>query len=168
MAKAKADLIMIAKAGKAEDVKDVRGLNARIAVKPVKVLKGVAAGEEGEPARLFAFFRKPEKPKGRGGLTAHQMGGVGKPAPVEGETCLVFLNKRTKEGHYAIAVGMFGYLPLVLDAKSGMEGLKKRIDLYRGWCKRIPDEKLREAMDRYYQETLNFLGPEGREVGGIL
>jgi len=155
-AKAKADLIMIAKAGKAEDVKDVRGLNARVAVKPAKILKG-AAGEEGQPAKLFVLFAKPEQPKAPGGPVAVQMGGTGRPEPVEGETSLIFLKKHAKKGHCTVVCGKFGYIPLVPDAKTGMEGLKKRIDLYRGWCKRISDEKLREAMDRYYQETLEFL-----------
>ena len=151
-AKAKADLILIAKLAKVEPVSGIRGANHRIGFRAVETLKSTAAQEAGD-AKHYLLFHRREKPKG-GGLVAMSIGGTGHPEPGNGDLALVFLKKHETKDHFTIVVGSFGYLKLTAGTPGEKAALKKRIGQYREWGKRMADPKLREAMGRYYDKAL--------------
>lgn len=156
-AKAKADLVVLAKAAKIEPVKDIPGFNSRAAIEPIEVLKGELGSAKAQGGKVFVLFSKPDKPKEQAGIAAVEVGGVGQPELAEGETSLLFLKKHDREAHYTIVLGKFGHFRLDTATDKALAALRDKIGLHRGWCERISDEGIRKAMDGYYQKTLDFL-----------
>ena len=157
--KAKADLILLAKTTKIERVDNTKGVNRRIGIEPIQVLKGTIPKQEkkGDKAsRIYLLFRKPPEPEGKGMIRPHIVGGVGNPRPAEAETALIFLRKHRKENHFTAAAGSFGYISLITGPEKDLARLKKRIKNWRHWCTRIKHEELRKAMYAYYEEAVAF------------
>jgi hypothetical protein len=161
--KAKADLIVLAKAVKVELVKDSPGFNNRASIEPVEVFKGELASAKTEGVKLFVLFTKSEKAKEQAGIVVMEAGGVGQPELADGETSLLFLKKHAQEGHYTIILGKFGHFRLDTATEKELAALKDKIALHRGWCGRISDEALRKAMDGYYQKTLDFMARKTKQ-----
>jgi len=158
-AKGNADLVLIAKMAEVSPVEGIRGADHKVSLKPVQVLKGDLEVGEDTPD-LFLLFTKPQPRVGPGGIRAHAVGGTGHPAPVEGETALVFLRKAEPERHYRVVCGKFGYVSLGTSNPQQLAEVTKRLNLYRGWCERIEDADVRKAMTGYYDRVLSLLGKQ--------
>lgn len=160
--KAASDLILIGKTTKIEPVAQVAGVNSRVGLVPVKVLKGkMPAKGQGPDARspLPVLFSKLKPPKIAPGIRVHVQGGTGHPNIAEGETALVFLKADPKqEGSFRVAYGSFGYIGLDAKTEQDLAAVKERINRYRQWSRKIGDEATRLAMDSYYQTALALAG----------
>ena len=172
--KAKADLVCIARMGKVEPVRGVRGANARVAARPVRWLKGkpparpaakAQAKRPAKPARVFMLFSRPRPIRGPGGIERRIIGGTGHPRPVQGEAALVFLTRRAGKGLYRPTAGAFGYVRLTAKTPQELAKTQRRIEGYLAMLQRLKDANARVAMEGYYRKAIEFAKAEFKRRG---
>jgi hypothetical protein len=154
-AKAKADLVLIARTTTARKLKSGTGVNMEIGLRPIRVLKGRAPKTAEEAPTLRLAFHQP--PKAHGNIRPRVVGGTGHPKPADGETALVFLRRRGKNEPLRVVCGKFGYVSLSTGTKEARDRVEQRLARYRKWCERIGDAKLRQAMEGYYDAVLEHV-----------
>lgn len=156
-AKAGADVVLIAKTAKIEPVQGVRGVNAKVGLEPVEVLKGKLE-PTAKDARPFLLYARPKRQAGPGGIERRVIGGTGQPAPQEGQTALLFLRRdRIEPDGFRAVCGSFGYVVLSAASQQGREAVKKRIRMHADWCAKIGDAEARKAMEGYYAKASAFV-----------
>lgn len=158
--KAKADVILIARTTKGEDVRNVAGINRKIGLKPVELLKGKIARKEGEEPKLALLYYR--RPKVLDAFRPMPVGGTGHPKPADDELALVFLKRDKRRGEFRAVCGSFGYVSLDASTPEKLAAVKKSIEGYRRWCARIKNAALRKTMNGYYQAALDFVEKQAK------
>ena len=159
--KAKSDLILVARMTKTEEAANAGRYNSRIGFQPVEILKGKIDKKKDEEPKLFVLYYKP--PEILHAFRPHVIGGTGNPRPADGELALIFLKKAAKDKHFTVACGSFGYVSLKAATPEELAKVRQRLAGYRKTCERIKDKKVRQAMDSYYQKTLELLQKQAEE-----
>lgn len=150
--KAKADLIVIARMGKAAEIPNVKGMNRKMAFELTELLKGEVPKDGDAPAKLFLlYYRRPEVV---GMFRPVVVGGTGHPKPAEGELALLFLRKHKAKGEFQVICGSFGHVVLTAKDAKARANVQRRLAGYRQTCKRVKDATLRKAMDGYYVKAI--------------
>ncbi len=152
--KAGADLVAIVKPAKAGPLMNVRGANARVSLRVVKVLKGALPKREGKSA-VTLLFNRPTKPVQPG--IESMVAGSGHPQPRENRMALAFLRKDSSgDEYYRVVAGSHGYIDLAWRDKEQLKAVERRIEVHRGWCAKIEKAAVREAMLEYYRAALEM------------
>ena len=158
--KAKSDLILVAKMTKTEAAANAGRYNSRIGFEPVEILKGKIDKKKDEEPKLFVLYYT--RPEILAAFRPHVIGGTGHPKPADGELALIFLKKAAKDKHFAVVCGSFGYVGLKAATEDELAKVKQRLAGFRKTCERIKDKKVREAMDGYYQKTLELVEKQAK------
>ncbi|GEM_PF-2678586 len=157
-AKARADVILIARMGASRPIAGPRGLNRMASFSPVTVLKGAPLLRDGNTGRALPdlkvlYLAKPPWWDEETDLPGRQQY-LDIPA---GQMALVFLRAEYRRGEFSVVMGESGYIPLTgLNFEQATE-VRARIARYRSASLQVPDPSLRSLLESAYRRAIEVL-----------